>query len=64
MQSIPEISRGEILERVAAARDHASQRGWHGLVAVARSFYDLPGNVAYLSGHFPPFPGVRRTLRG
>ncbi len=33
-------------------------RGLEGLVAVGRSFYDRPGPVAYLSGHFPPFPTV------
>ena len=51
---------------MAAVRDHARPCGWHGLVAVARSFYDLPGNVAYLSGHFPPFPAspARAGRRG
>ncbi|MBI3469657.1 MAG: aminopeptidase P family protein [Planctomycetes bacterium] len=60
------MSKGEILDRVAAVRDQARQRGWHGLVAVGRSFYDLPGNVVYLSGHFPPFPAspARAGRRG
>jgi Xaa-Pro aminopeptidase len=30
--------------------------GLEGIVAVGRSFYDRPGPVAYLTGHFPPFP--------
>lgn len=31
---------------------------WKGLVAVGRSFFDRPGPVAYLTGHFPPFPSA------
>jgi Xaa-Pro aminopeptidase len=66
MQPASEISRDEILGRVAAVRDQAGRCGWHALVAVARSFYDLPGHVAYLSGHFPPFPAspTRAGRRG
>ncbi|MEZ4529925.1 MAG: hypothetical protein R2855_02750 [Thermomicrobiales bacterium] len=39
-----------------SAREKASAAGLDGLLVVGRSFYDRPGDLAYLSGHFPPFP--------
>src|SRR5437867_10922523 len=56
METVPHITPLEILERVAVVRAHACERGWRGVVAIGRSFYDRPGTLAYLSGHQPPFP--------
>jgi Xaa-Pro dipeptidase len=50
------ISQQEVLGRLERVRGAARDRGLAGLVAIARSFYDRPANVAYLSNHFPPFP--------
>jgi Xaa-Pro aminopeptidase len=50
------ISKEEFRERQARARTAAGQAGYDGLLAVSRSFYDRPGDVAYLTNHFPPFP--------
>ena len=50
------IPQQEVLGRLERARAAARERGLAGLVSVARSFYDRPANVAYLSNHFPPFP--------
>lgn len=53
MQPLP---RDLFLARQEALREHARREGWTGVVAVARSFYDRPANLAYLANHFPPFP--------
>ncbi|MBS1253543.1 MAG: Aminopeptidase YpdF [Anaerolineales bacterium] len=50
------ISRAEFEERLARTRAAAADRGLAGLLVVGRSFYDRPGNLAYLTNHFPPFP--------
>lgn len=50
------ISHEEVLARLERLKAGARGRGLAGVVAVARSFYDRPANVAYLSNHFPPFP--------
>ncbi len=50
------IGKPEILERQQRARAFAEQAGYDALLAVSRSFYDRPGDVAYLTNHFPPFP--------
>jgi Xaa-Pro aminopeptidase len=50
------IPQAEVLNRLDRLKTLARERGLAGLVAVARSFYDRPENVAYLSNHFPPFP--------
>lgn len=34
----------------------ADERGLDALLVVGRSFYDRPGDLAYLTNHFPPFP--------
>ena len=50
------ISPEEIRSRIARVQGLLRERGLPALLAVGRSFYDRPGPVAYLSGHFPPFP--------
>jgi Xaa-Pro aminopeptidase len=50
------ITRQEYIERQHRVRAAARERGWRAVVAIGRAFYDRPGNLAYLSGHFPPFP--------
>lgn len=50
------LPREVFLRRQEALRQHARASGWAGVVAVARSFYDRPANLAYLAQHFPPFP--------
>ena len=56
MTSVPYISPEEILERLVRVREYAERAGWHGVLVVGRSFYDRVGHLAYLTGHFPPFP--------
>ncbi|MCC6792548.1 MAG: aminopeptidase P family protein, partial [Thermomicrobiales bacterium] len=34
----------------------AEAAGYDALLVVGRSFYDRPGDLAYLTNHFPPFP--------
>jgi len=50
------IELAEYRDRQRRAVERAVERGWRGLVAVGRSFYDRCGDLAYLTGHFPPFP--------
>lgn len=50
------ISHEEVLRRLERLKGLAQQQGLSGVVAIARSFYDRPANVAYLSNHFPAFP--------
>jgi Xaa-Pro aminopeptidase len=50
------IDRGEILLRQATAREAAERAGYDVLLVIGRSFYDRPGDLAYLTNHFPPFP--------
>lgn len=50
------ISRAEFQERLARTQAAAGQRDLDALLVVGRSFYDRPGNLAYLTNHFPPFP--------
>ncbi|MEZ4506532.1 MAG: hypothetical protein R2848_11990 [Thermomicrobiales bacterium] len=56
LDDVPPISAEEIRGRQQRAREKASAAGLDGLLVVGRSFYDRPGDLAYLSGHFPPFP--------
>ena len=56
LEDIDPISAEEIRGRQKIARDRASAAGYDALLVVGRSFYDRPGDLAYLSGHFPPFP--------
>ncbi len=50
------IGPDEIHERQRRAAHEARAAGYDALLVVGRSFYDRPGDLAYLSGHFPPFP--------
>lgn len=50
------IERSEYERRQQRARSIAAEHGWAGLLVVGRAFYDRCGHLAYLSGHFPPFP--------
>lgn len=62
----PPIPRSELLERQGRAREACASRGWDALVIVGRAFYDRPGNLAYYTNHFPPFPttAVSGNMRG
>ncbi len=50
------VSRVEFEERQERARRAAAARGWDALLVIGRAFYDRPGNLAYYTNHFPPFP--------
>ncbi|CAN5786066.1 hypothetical protein BH23CHL5_BH23CHL5_17080 [soil metagenome] len=50
------IERIEFFERQRRAREMAGAAGYDALFVVGRSFYDRPGDLAYLTNHFPPFP--------
>ncbi|MBI4277956.1 MAG: aminopeptidase P family protein [Armatimonadetes bacterium] len=50
------ISKAEVWQRIEKVRAAARARNLKGLVVIARSFYDRPGNIGYLTNHFPPFP--------
>src|SRR3954470_21532495 len=52
------IDRDEILLRQATAREAAERAGYDALLVIGRSFYDRPGDLAYLTNHFPPFPST------
>lgn len=52
----PVISPTEIRQRQQRVAEICRDRGWDALVAIGRAFYDRPGDVAYLTNHFPPFP--------
>jgi Xaa-Pro aminopeptidase len=56
MTRAPYIGADEIRTRQEACRRAARDRGLDGLVVVGNAFYDRPGDCAYLSGHYPPFP--------
>lgn len=60
------ITREEFLARQEAARRASAARGLAALLVVGRAFYDRPGNLAYLTNHFPPFPTavVSGRMRG
>lgn len=60
------IDKAEILDRQQKARAAAERAGYDGLLVVGRSFYDRPGDIAYLTNHFPPFPSTvfSETNRG
>ncbi len=53
---VPAITRNEIRDRQVEARRRADDAGYDALFVVGRSFYDRPGDLAYLTNHFPPFP--------
>lgn len=50
------ISASTFTARRAATVEAAAGQGLDGLLVVGRSFYDRPGDLAYLTNHFPPFP--------
>ncbi|HRA47398.1 MAG TPA: M24 family metallopeptidase, partial [Thermomicrobiales bacterium] len=50
------IEREEILDRQNRARAAAERAGYGALLVIGRSFYDRPGDLAWLTNHFPPFP--------
>lgn len=52
----PGIALTEFEQRLARTQAATSARRLAGLLVVGRSFYDRPGNLAYLTNHFPPFP--------
>jgi Xaa-Pro aminopeptidase len=56
LSDVPGIGREEIVQRQQRARTLAEQAGYDALLVVGRSFYDRPGDLAYLTNHFPPFP--------
>lgn len=56
MEPLPGITQDEVRGRISRVQAELQGRGLPALLAVGRSFYDRPGPVAYLSGHFPPFP--------
>jgi Xaa-Pro aminopeptidase len=52
------ISPQEFLSRQEICRQKAREKGVAGLLVVGGPFYDRPGDLAYLTGHYPPFPSV------
>lgn len=50
------IAPAEFYERRARTQRLLQERGLAALLAIGSAFYDRPGPVAYLTGHFPPFP--------
>jgi Xaa-Pro aminopeptidase len=63
---VPGIRRDEFERRQERARAEAEHAGHAALLVVGRSFYDRPGDLAYLTNHFPPFPSTvfSETNRG
>ncbi|MFQ5858694.1 MAG: M24 family metallopeptidase [Anaerolineae bacterium] len=55
-KNVPGIPQIEFEDRIERARAVVDERELAGLLVVGRSFYDRPGNLAYLTNHFPPFP--------
>jgi Xaa-Pro aminopeptidase len=56
LDEVDPISPEEIRGRQELARQAARAAGYDALLVVGRSFYDRPGDLAYLTNHFPPFP--------
>jgi Xaa-Pro dipeptidase len=52
------IERDEFQARQDAARSAAEAAGYEALLVIGRSFYDRPGDLAFLTNHFPPFPST------
>jgi len=50
------ITKAEIVTRQQHARTLSSAAEYDALLVIGRSFYDRPGDLAYLTNHFPPFP--------
>lgn len=58
LADVPGITKEEVRERQERARAAAESAGYAALLVVGRSFYDRPGDLAYLTNHFPPFPST------
>ena len=56
--NVPLIGAVEVRDRQERARRLAAGAEFDALLVVGRSFYDRPGDLAYLSNHFPPFPST------
>ncbi|MEX2542900.1 MAG: Xaa-Pro peptidase family protein [Trueperaceae bacterium] len=56
MASIPQITPEEFRDRQSKAVQAADDMGAAALLVVGGPFYDRPGDLAYLTGHYPPFP--------
>jgi Xaa-Pro aminopeptidase len=54
----PAIQRNEILARQERVRAAADAAGYDAVLAIGRSFYDRPGDLAWLANHLPPFPSA------
>ena len=50
------IDRSEVAGRLERTRRAAAAAGYDALLVLGRSFYERPGDLAYLTNHFPPFP--------
>jgi Xaa-Pro aminopeptidase len=50
------IPRSEFADRQMRALAAVADAGYDALLVIGRSFYDRPGDLAYLTNHFPPFP--------
>ncbi len=50
------IGRAEVVGRLERTRRVAAAGGYDALLVLGRSFYERPGDLAYLTNHFPPFP--------
>lgn len=55
MSTLP-IASSEFETRRGRLQEALARAGLAGVVAFGSSFYDRPGPVAYLTGHYPPFP--------
>lgn len=58
LEEVDPISAVEIRGRQELARQAAAAVGYDALIVTGRSFYDRPGDLAYLTNHFPPFPST------
>lgn len=52
------IPREEFEARQAKVRESLGREGFDAALVVGRSFYDRPGDLIYLTNHFPPFPST------
>jgi len=50
------IPRSEYEDRQERVRTTMREKGLAALIVVSGPFYERPGDVAYLTGHLPPFP--------
>lgn len=50
------IAASEVAERLERTRRAAQAAGYDSLLVIGRSFFERPGDLAYLTNHFPPFP--------